>query len=208
MKHTNRLTKTLSKYFASNDDLRPAMQGIAFNGRDFSATNGHILVYGKTAKEFPPLFPCPGVYRIDEKQAMNAEFFNAPHEVIDEQYPNIGSVVPRPGMKGQEIEQTVGFTTETLYSFIKAMKDLGVNFIDLHIPEDRNRAVMFEAKEVLSSKVEIDSLKGLVMPRMLGEDSNPMENPFTDSDIQAMHKLRDAVNGADAQQQDKSKQVA
>lgn len=196
MENTNRIIRSLSQYVSSRDDLRPAMQGVVSAGTTHIATDGHkmIVVEGNDDMRF---FEDHALYRIDEKQALNAKFCGPVHEFIDEKYPNAVGVIPR----GDEyVHHSVLLGIDVLYSLVRFLNRTGMKNVMLHFPKDPHGKILFEAQDLDDTPYNVERIVGLLMPCMIGMDGTerawkPEQNPFTDATLK---RMSDAINNANA----------
>lgn len=86
----NRIFKAIQNYICSDDDIRPAMQGMAIHDNFITATDGHkaIVVEMNKNVEMPPT----GIMKFDTSQSLNADFAHVLHDYIDEQFPCISQI--------------------------------------------------------------------------------------------------------------------
>lgn len=88
---TNRIFKVMQQYICSDDDIRPAMQGMAIDGHFIIATDGHKAAI--VEMENYVTMPDSGILKFDTKQAMNADFIQGAHAYIGEQYPSVSGIL-------------------------------------------------------------------------------------------------------------------
>lgn len=190
MEITNRLTKSLSKNITSKDELRPQMQGILADGPNMLATDGHQLVIVEGGDENEH-FADPAIYRIDEKQAMNAEFIAEVHEYItDGEYPRAEGILP----EGEEyVHHEFKLQVSVLESLLKFLKSIGSSAIQLKVPENRNKAILWETNLPTHKDVDIKRVCGLIMPMMINDDI-PTGNPFNDATVKMVKDMVDNAN--------------
>lgn len=182
MKATNRTTKTLSKFVASKDELRPGLQGVLTGRQEALASDGHKLFYVKLDGEYSDYET--GSFLIDEKQAMNADFHPALHERLEEKLPDFSSVIP----EYEDVREPVRFRIEVLHDTLTALKKLGLKDIDIY-PSKTDygeytcaKATAFVAHGSRNGKGNVKEVMGLIMPVQMDEE----RSYFTKADREAI----------------------
>lgn len=190
MEITNRTTKLLSKYIASKDDQRPQLQGVLVDGPNMLATDGHKMVIIEGGDESDH-FADPAIYRIDEKQAMNAEFIAEAHEYITGgEFPRAEGIMPQ---AEDYVYHEFKLQISVLESLLKFLKGIGSSCIQMKVPENRNKAILWETNLPTHNDVDIKRVCGLIMPMMLTDDI-PTGNPFNDATVRMVKEMVDNAN--------------
>lgn len=192
MAQTNRIIRSLSEYFASKDDNRPALQGIICAGTTLLATDGMKLAVVEGREDDFLHFEDTDLYRIDEKQALNADFVGEAHEFIeDEIYPKAHTVLPTQ----MKVHHAIRFEVDVLMDVLKLLKRAKMQHIALRFPDDMNRGVVFEGQDV-RGKSDI-TVRGLLMPCYWSEYSEgfkPFENPIDEAFYNKVKHIIEDVN--------------
>lgn len=163
----NRLTKALTQYIASDDDLRPAMQGIACHENHMIATDGHNLTYVEVPED-DQHFADSAIYRIDSSQAMNGEFVAQAHSFVNERYPNVPAIIPE-----EDIHHEVNLTVEVMYRLFKFLKTINAENVVFKFSHVHNRPIMWEVRDGTEFNGGlVNKCAGLTMPRMMPKPEN------------------------------------
>jgi len=164
MSISNRLIKSLSKHIAGDDINRMALMGVACHGPHMVATDAHKLVYVETDEENQH-FADSAVYEIDEKQALNADFVAQAHWFLDQNYPNIASVVPE---DDPDVEVTI--QVEVLLDLLKFLDAINVPSVVFKIvnADTKYPRIIFETIDEAKYKGgAIKRAAGIVMPMLM-----------------------------------------